>query len=151
MNGDGGTDGSEAAGGARAVGDWLWRSQMPVGVALVAISAFVFISTFPFRVTHNILIESLVPVFGVPFALGYEGAQLVMLVLMRSCKGLVIAFVLFAAAMGLARIGMNTSFGYADVEVEGFTALRHILCAGAVISGFGVGLSMLKGWIEPPK
>lgn len=151
MNGDDGAEGRESAAGARALGDRLWRSQMPLGAALVAISAFVFVFTFPFRLTHHILIESLLPVFGVAFALAYEGAQLVMLGLMRSCKGLVIALVLFAAAAGLAWIGMNTGFGYADVEVEGFTAPRHILCSGAVISGFGIGLALLKGWIEPPK
>ena len=149
MDSDGGRDAPQGGGAARALSEWLRRCQMPLGASLVAISVFVFVFTFPFRLTHRILIESLVPVFGVAFALVYAGAQLLMLGFMRSCKGIVTALALFATGAGLAWIGMNSAFGYGDVAVEGFTAGRHILCAGAVVSGFGVGIGLLRGWFEP--
>jgi len=151
MDGENGREAPKAGDAARALGDWLWRAQMPLGAALVAVSAFVFIFTFPFRLTHRILVESLVPVFGVAFALAYEAVQMVMLAFMRSCRGLLAALGLFAVGAALAWIGMNTAIGYSDVDVPGFTAGRHILCAGAVVSGFGVGLGLLKGWLEPSR
>jgi hypothetical protein len=126
----------------------LWQVAMPVGTGMVALSAFVFVFTFPMRLSHRILIAPLVPYFGIPFAMAYFALQLGLLAAMRSWKGIALAAAVFAAAAGLGWVGMYGPLPYSDVSAEGFSAARHMLCAGSVVSGFVVGLSLLKGWLR---
>ncbi len=130
--------------------DTLWSASAVLGTGMVALSAFVFVFTFPMRLSHRILISSLVPYFGIPFAVAYFALQLGLLGLMRSIKGTALALAVFAAAAGLGWIGMHGPLPYSDVNVEGFSAARHMLCAGSVVSGFAIGLSLLKGWLHAP-
>jgi hypothetical protein len=103
------------------------------------------------RYTHRMLIESLVPVFGVPFAAVFAAAQIAILALMRSYRGLLMAAGLMAAGAFLGWIGMVNPIGYSDIEAAGFTPLRHILCGGAVVSGIGTGIAYLKGALPGPE
>ncbi len=138
--------GNEATFSSRAH-ETLWTAAPTIGVGLMAISAFVFVFTFPFRLSHHVLLPFLVPYFGVPFAVAYSVLQLGVLGFMRSARGLALALGTFAVGAGLAWIGMHGPLNYGDVEVKGFSAARHILCGGAVVSGFAVGLSLVKGWL----
>jgi len=133
-----------------ALAEWLWDHSSAIGVGFIAISAFVFIFSFPFRLTHNILIEALVPIFNVEFAVVYGIVQLGLGVSIKSWQAVATVVGVFLVGMGLAWIGMHTQLGYGDVEVEGFTVTRHILCGGSVISGFGLGLGLFKGWFWHP-
>ncbi|MHC4713448.1 MAG: hypothetical protein ACYTAN_09295 [Planctomycetota bacterium] len=126
----------------------LWTAAPTIGVGLMAISAFVFVFTFPLRLSHHILLPFLVPYFGVPFAAVYSALQLGILGFMRSPKGIALALGTFAVGAGLAWIGMHGPLNYGDVEVKGFNAARHILCGGAIISGFVVGLSLRRAYLS---
>lgn len=130
---------------------WIWHSSSAIGTGFIAISAFVFVFTFPHRLGHYILIEALVGTFSPAFALVYLAVQLAVGALMRSWQAAAIVAVVFVVGMGLAWIGMHTRWGYMDVEAEGFTAARHILCGGSLMSGFVLGLAMVKGWFWRPE
>lgn len=130
---------------------WIWHSSNAIGIGFIAISAFVFTFTFPHRLGRHILIEALVGTFNPAFALVYLAVQLAMGALMRSWQAVATVVGVFVVGMGLAWIGMSTQWGYGDVEAEGFTAARHILCGGSLISGFVLGLAMVKGWFWHPE
>lgn len=131
--------------GPSAVYDCLWNFSNPVGIVLAVISGGVMLFTFPMRITHTILIKSLIPIFGVPFAVAFMAAQLALLALMKSYRGLALAGGLFAVGMLLGWIGMSQPLGYSDIDAAGFSAARHIIAAGACISGLGIGITLARG------
>ncbi len=130
--------------------DRLWFFSGAIAAALIGISAFVMIFTFPMRISHTILIKPLVRIFGVEFAIAFIAAQVVLLVLMKSYRGLALAAGLFGVGMLLGWIGMTQPLGYGDVATPGFTAGRHILAAGVCVSGLAVGIALVKGWLRKP-
>jgi hypothetical protein len=144
-------DDTRGADGLDAVHDALWKAAMPIGIALLAVSGFVFAFTFPMRFTHRMLIPSLVPFFGIPFAVVFGAAQLLVLSLMKSGKGLALSVALMAAGAILGYVGMHNpaGLGYTDVNAPGFTEARHIICAASVVSGIGVGFALLHGHLAP--
>ena len=119
-----------------------------IGWAFVAVSAGVVILTLPMLKTGAPpLAPSLVPVFGVLFAILYASVQYACAGWLRSRKGIVLITVLLVAWAGLGWFSAAVDFwGY--FEKSGASHTRHILVSGACISGLGLGIGLLKGYVR---
>jgi len=129
--------------------EWLRTYAQAAGLFFVVLAGGVLVLTFPFRYTHTIMVEGLVPVFGSPFAFAFLALQAGVMAVLRSWKGLAVVLGLFGLGALLGWTGMNWALGYQDVEVEGFTAARHVLCSGAVAGGLGAGIGLMRGRLVP--
>ena len=115
-----------------------------IGWVFVVISGGVLVLTFPAPKTGGPpLAPSLIPIFGVPFAILYAAAQYGYVLWLRSRKGVVLVTVVLLAGAGVGWFGRAMDM-WGDFERFGVSYARHILASGACLSGVILGIALIK-------
>ena len=143
----GGVMSEEEPRGENDLQDTLIAAAPLFGWAFAALSFAVMVLTFPGRHTHAVIVPSLIPVFGVPFAVAFAAVQIAVLAGMKSYKGLAAAVGLMLLGGGLAWVAMRWGLGFRDMSAPGFTTARHVLAGGACVAGLFTGVGLIRGWL----
>ena len=115
------------------------------GWALIVIGGAVMFAAFPGRYNVAVLPEFLGD-YGVAFAVVFGAVQAALVAGLRKGRAVALAGVLFAVGALLGVIGRA-------VDLHGFCAehgvsyLEYVLCAGVAVSGLGLGLAIVRGWV----
>lgn len=114
--------------------------------AFVVLAIVVLVTTFPGR--GHIMVPSLLPVFGVLFALVFLLVQYAFAVWLRSWRagGLVTGICLLGMGLGGCGAAMDL---WGELAEHNVSALRQVLVAGACASGLALGMAVLRGWVRP--
>ena len=113
--------------------------------AFLLTGMFVLFAVFPGRSSH-ITFPSLLPVFGVPFALLFLAAQIAMVAWLKSRRGAVLIATVFIAGLGLAWCGHAMDL-WGKLSEHNIGLGRYLLGGGACASGVALGAALLRGWV----
>ena len=119
-----------------------------VGWGLVILPGAVMFFTFP-RVLTPAPLPSLVPYFGVPFAVVFIVAQYVICGVLRNSRGAL--WVTLAVGGGFLLGWLGVTVGFGDFTTGAFprreliTPARHIWCSGACLGGIALGAGLIRG------
>jgi len=129
--------------------DSLWHYSRPIGSGLIALSVGVLFLTFQDPYNDRIWVPGLVPVFGVPFAVTFIAAQLWMLAVMKSQRG--VALAAFFMVVGAALMILRNAGWFWPLLLDpsmGLTLPRQVVCAAACTGGAAVGIGLASGWLS---
>ena len=113
------------------------------------LSLAVLLFTFPGKHSHVIIVPGLVTVFGVPFGVAYMVAQLTLLAMMKSHKGIALAifFMVLAVVCAFGRKALMPWPVRLDPSV-GHTFVRYVVVAASCVGGGAVGIGFTSGWLS---
>jgi hypothetical protein len=133
------------------LGDTIACAASPIGIAFLVISVGVLALTFPGRYSDIILAPALVPVFGVPFAIGFAALQFVVTLSMPSIKGTALVACVMVVAGALVWVRKFGIFWPLELSPEiGFTFARAVICGAACAGGAALGIALVTGWLSRP-
>ena len=118
------------------------------GLSFVSLGLFVLLTTFPGR--GHIMEPSLLPVFGVPFAIALLLAVYAFAALMRSWRAVGLVTGVAVLGMGLGGCGAAMDL-WGELAEHGVSTLRQVLVSGACVSSVALGAAVLKGWMAPER
>ena len=113
--------------------------------AFLLTGMFVLFAVFPGGHSH-ITFPSLLPVFGVPFALLFLAAQIAMVAWLKSRRGAVLIATVFVAGVGLAWFGHAVDL-WGELSEHNIGLGRYLLGGGVCASGIAPGEALLRSWV----
>ena len=119
--------------------------EQMAGWAFLLTGMFVLFAVFPGG-KGRIVFPSLLPLFGLPFAVLFLAAQAATVAYLKSRRGAVLIATVLVLGMGLAWCGHAMDL-WGDLAEHGISLSRYVLGGGACASGGALGLALLRGWV----
>lgn len=117
-----------------------------IGWVMIVVSGAVLFAAFPGKYGSAALLPDFIGTVGLPFALAFVALQYVVAARFRRAKVLWLVTGLFAIGAMLGVVGRV-------IDVHGFCVehnisyAEYVLCGGACVSGLGLGIAMVRGWV----
>lgn len=117
-----------------------------IGWLMIVVGGAVLLVAFPGKYGSGPLLPEFLGTVGLPFALAFAAIQYAVAARFRRAKVLWLVTVLFAIGAILGTVGRA-------IDLHGFCAehnisyAEYVLCGGACVSGLGLGIAVVRGWI----
>jgi hypothetical protein len=116
-----------------------------IGWLMIVVSGLVFFIAFPGEY-NNALLPEFIGTIGIPFAIAYTVLQYAVAAHFGKSRVLWLVTGLFVAGAMLGAVGRA-------IDIHGFFAEHgisypeYVLCGGACVSGLGLGIAIVRGWV----